>query len=123
MKIPDGHQAVIPYLLVKNATAFINFTKKVFNAELSLHIPLDKNLIRHAEINIGGSIIMLADSTEEFKSREATLMVYVENADETFNKAVTEGGEILRELSNQEYGRSGGIKDPFGISWWITSVN
>jgi uncharacterized glyoxalase superfamily protein PhnB len=123
MKIPDGYQAVTPYLIVKNATAFIDFTKKVFNAELSLHIPLGENLVRHAEINIDGSIIMLADSTEQFKPHETTLMVYVENADETFKKAVAEGGEIIRELSNQEYGRSGGIKDPFGISWWITSVN
>jgi len=123
MKIPDGYQAVTPYLIVKNATAFIDFTKKVFNAELSLHIPLGENRVRHAEINIDGSIIMLADSTEQFKPHETTLMVYVENADETFKKAVAEGGEIIRELSNQEYGRSGGIKDPFGISWWITSVN
>jgi uncharacterized glyoxalase superfamily protein PhnB len=122
MKIPDGYQAVTPYLIVKDAAAFIEFTKKVFNAELTLHILRDENLVRHAEIKINGSIIMFADCTELFRPREATLMVYVENADETYKKAVEEGSEIISELTDQQYGRSGGVTDPFGITWWITSV-
>ncbi len=122
MKIPDGYQAVMPYLIIKNASAFIGFTRKVFNAELTFQVMSDENLIRHAEINIGGSIIMFAESTEKFKPREATLMIYVENADETYKKAINGGAEIITELSNQEYGRTGGITDPFGITWWITSV-
>jgi PhnB protein len=122
MKIPDGYEAVMPYLIVKNASAFIDFTKKVFNAELTFRILRDENLVRHAEIKIGGSPIMLADCTDKFRPREATLMVYVENADETYKKAIDEGAEIITELSNQEYGRTGGITDPFGITWWITSV-
>jgi PhnB protein len=122
MKIPDGYQAVMPYLIVKDAAAFIEFTKKVFNAELTLHILNDENLVRHAEIKINGSVIMFADCTEMFKPRGATLMVYVENADESYKKAIEEGSEIIRELSDQEYGRSGGVTDPFGITWWITSV-
>ena len=122
MKIPDGYEAVMPYLIVKNASAFIDFTKKVFNAELTFRILRDENLVRHAEIKIGGSPIMLADCTDKFGPREATLMVYVENADETYKKAIDEGAEIITELSNQKYGRTGGITDPFGITWWITSV-
>ncbi len=122
MKIPDGYEVVMPYLILKNASAFIDFTKKVFNAELTFRILRDENLVRHAEIKIGGSPIMLADCTDKFRPREATLMVYVENADETYKKAIDEGAEIITELSNQEYGRTGGITDPFGITWWITSV-
>jgi uncharacterized glyoxalase superfamily protein PhnB len=122
MKIPDGYEVVMPYLILKNASAFIDFTKKVFNAELTFRILRDENLVRHAEIKIGGSPIMLADCTDKFGPREATLMVYVDNTDETYKKAIDEGAEIITELSNQEYGRTGGITDPFGITWWITSV-
>ena len=122
MKVPEGYQAVMPYLIVNGASKFIDFTKKVFNAELKFHVLIDKNRIQHAEIKINGSVIMFADGTDEFKPREANLMVYVENADEIFKKAISERAEIVRELSDQEYGRTCGVKDPFGITWWITSV-
>jgi uncharacterized glyoxalase superfamily protein PhnB len=46
----------------------------------------------------------------------------VKNADETFEKAINEGATIVREITEQSYGRSGGIKDPFGNIWWITAV-
>jgi len=122
MKIPEGYQVVMPYLLINGAAKFMEFTQKVFDAKLIIKEMRDKNLIMHAEVNIGGSLIMFADSTEEFRPREATLMVYVDNADITFKKALAEGAEVVRDLSDQQYGRTGGVKDPFGITWWITSV-
>jgi uncharacterized glyoxalase superfamily protein PhnB len=122
MKLPEGYQAVMPYLLVNGASKFIDFAENVFDAKLKFHVMRDENLIQHAEILIGDSVIMLADSTEELKPREATLMVYVDNADKTFKKAIDAGVSVIRELSDQEYGRSGGVTDPFGITWWITSV-
>jgi len=122
MKLPEGYQAVMPYLLVTGASKFIDFTKKVFDAKLRFHVMRDEKLIQHAEIMIGKCIVMLADSTDKYKPRDATLMVYVDNADETFKKAIDEGSTVVTELSNQQYGRSGGVTDPFGITWWITSV-
>jgi len=76
----------------------------------------------HAEITIGGdSTIMVADATEEFKVSTAGLFIYVENADGTFQKAIDEGASIIREITDEDYGRGGGIKDPFGNVWWITT--
>lgn len=122
LKIPKGYQRVMPYLIVKNAANFFTFVKKVFNAEEKMREMRDENLIMHAEINIGGSTIMFADSTEEFKPRTAGFFIYVENSDETYNKAISEGAVSIREPSDQPYGRSGGVTDPFGNVWWITSV-
>lgn len=123
MKIPGGYQAVMPYLLIKNAQKFIKFTEKIFGAKVILKMMRDENTVQHAEINIDGSVIMFADGTDNFKPRETSLMIYVNDADDTFNKAVAEGSTVVRELSNQEYGRTGGVLDPFGITWWITSIN
>jgi uncharacterized glyoxalase superfamily protein PhnB len=50
------------------------------------------------------------------------MFIYVEDADKTFQLALRNGAESIMELTNQEYGRSGGIKDPFGNIWWITSL-
>ena len=121
LTIPANYQTVMPYLIINNAAAFIAFTQKVFNAKETYKVMRDENCIMHAEIMIGGTTIMLADCTEQFSERTAGLFVYVENADESYQKAIDEGAVIESVVSNQPYGRSGGIKDPFGNTWWITS--
>lgn len=121
-RIPANYQTVMPYLIIKDAPKFIAFTKKVFDATLVYKTMRDENIIMHAEIMIGESTIMFADATEKFKPRPAGLFVYVANADETYMIAIESGSTVLTELSDQPYGRSGGVTDPFGNSWWITSV-
>jgi len=121
-KIPANYQSVMPYLIVKNAKNFIAFTKRVFNATETHKTMRDPNTIMHAEVMIGGSTIMFADTTEKITSQTAGLFIYVDNADETFKKAIDEGATVVMEVSDHPYGRSGGVKDPFGNTWWITSV-
>jgi uncharacterized glyoxalase superfamily protein PhnB len=123
MNIPQGYQAVMPYLILKNAEGFIDFTKKVFDAEiLNKHLREDGHTIMHAEVNINGSVIMFAESTEQYGVQTANLFAYVDNADQAFQTAIKNGATIVNELSDQAYGRSGGVKDPNGNTWWITSV-
>jgi PhnB protein len=121
-KIPDNYQTVMPYLIVKDAAQFITFMQKVFDARETYKSMRDEHTIMHAEIMIGGSTIMLADSTEKFSERPAGLFVYVEDADENFKKAINAGATTVTEVADQSYGRSGGVQDPFGNVWWITSM-
>ena len=121
MKIPDNNQTVMPYLIVPNAEGFLSFAKKVLNAKEISKYMRDEKTIMHAEIMIGDSTIMFADATEEFTPSTAGLFVYVENSDETIEKAIREGASVIREITDEEYGRSGGIKDPFGNVWWLTT--
>ena len=123
MKIPDGHQAIMPYLIVKNANGFIEFTKEVFNAAVTQKMFRgDETVIMHAEIIINNCTIMFCDATDQWAQVTASLFAYVDNADETFHKAKAAGGTVLMELSDQPYGRTCGITDPTGNTWWITSV-
>jgi PhnB protein len=124
MNIPKNHQTVMPYLILKGALNFIEFTKTVLNATV-LHAPhlRDDGTAQHAEINIHGCTIMVADASEDWLPQTANLFVYVPNADESFKKALEEGATELMGLSDQEYGRTCGVTDPFGNVWWITSVN
>lgn len=120
--IPAGYQRLMPYLVIKNATGFFNFMQNVFGAAEKMKIMRDDTHIMHGELLLGESTIMFADSTEDFKTQTAGLFVYVQDADETYNKALEEGATSLTAMSNQDYGRSGGVTDPFGNVWWITSV-
>ncbi|HVX27710.1 MAG TPA: VOC family protein [Parafilimonas sp.] len=121
-KIPEDFQTVTVYLVVNNATSFLKFVQDVFNAVLVNKHMRDENIIMHAEIKIGNSIIMFADSTDEYAPMNAGIFIYVEDADVTYKKALNNGASAVTQLANQSYGRSGGVKDAFGNTWWITSV-
>lgn len=122
MKIPAGHQTVMPYLILEKAALFIEFAQNVFDAKLTHHSMRDEILLGHCEIQIGGSTIMFSDASPDWESQTANLFVYVDNADERFKKALDAGATVLMELSDQDYGRTCGVSDPFGNVWWITSV-
>lgn len=115
---------MMPYITVENASALLQFMKKVFHAEEAYKAMRDdkKDVIMHAEVKIGSSTIMLAEAPEQSKICPAGLFIYVENADETYQKAVKEGAASVQIPADQPYGRSCGVKDPFGNIWWITSV-
>lgn len=126
MNLPKGHQVVMPYLMLKGALKFIDFVKTVFNAELTTNMHKlheDNASVMHSEVTIGGSTIMFTDATGQWPEQTANLFIYVDNADETYKKAIASGATTLMELNNQDYGRTCGVTDPFGNVWWITSVN
>ncbi|WP_421978678.1 VOC family protein [Roseivirga seohaensis] len=124
MKIPEGHQSVMPYLILPEAENFSEFAKQVFDAKVSLtRLREDEKTIMHSELIIGNSTIMFAGATEQFSPQTANLFVYVDNADETYKKALDNGASSVMGLSNQDYGRTCGVLDPFGNTWWITSVH
>ena len=114
-------QSVIPYLFVNGASFLLEFLQKVFEAKLIRLVLTEDNLISHAEIQIGSGRILLADNPEAAIPCNATIIVCVDNADHTFNKALAEGAKIVSELTSQSISRTGSITDPFGITWWITS--
>jgi len=123
MKIPTGHQTIMPYLMLESAEKFIDFTTKVFGAEVKFKTMRDNtDVVMHSEIQISGSTIMFCDSTEKWKKDTANLFIYVEDADQTYERALSEGAITVMELADQDYGRSCGVTDPSGNVWWITSV-
>jgi len=121
-RIPANYQTVMPYLILKDAKKFLDFAKNVFGATETYKVMRDENTIMHGEIMIGESTIMFADSTNDYEPQTAGLFIYVDNADDTYKNAIEAGAIIITELSDQPYGRSGGVKDPFGNTWWITSI-
>lgn len=123
MKTPEHHQAVMPYLIVKTAKKFLDFTETVFGAKLTYSEQREEGTaIRHAEIQIGGSTIMFADATEQFSPQTASLFIYVPDADIAYQKALDHGAVSVMPLLDKDYGRTCGVKDTCGNTWWITAV-
>lgn len=121
MKLPQGYQTVMPYLIINNAMDFFDFTRKVFGAtEKAKHLNDDSSLV-HGEVTIDGSTIMFGNASAAWPAQNAGLYINVQNADEVFQKALDNGATVYQQLSDQSYGRTGGVKDPFGNTWWITT--
>ena len=122
LNIPEGYQQIMPYLIVENAADFFSFTKNVFDAEERYKAMRTETLIMHAEISIGSSVIMFADSTEEHPKQTGGLFIYVDDCDKIYQKALANGAVTVMEPGDQSYGRSAGVRDPFGNTWWLTTA-
>ncbi|HEX2534656.1 MAG TPA: VOC family protein [Chitinophagaceae bacterium] len=117
----EQQSTVIPYFILEDASAFGRFTRDVFDArEVSTRLREDHTLM-HAELQIGNSRIMYCDSTEAYPPVTGSLFIYVPDADSSYRKALEAGASVVMELSDQDYGRTCGVLDPCGVTWWITS--
>jgi PhnB protein len=131
--IPSGYSSVTPYLIVEGATEAIEFYKQVFGATERMRLPTPGGKIAHAEIQIGDSVVMLADqptgpTTGGLKSPNAVegtaviIHLYIEDVDSVMEKATKAGAKQVRPVANQFYGdRSGIFTDPFGHLWNVAT--
>lgn len=121
-----------PYLVVSNAAAAIDFYKKAFGAvELVRHPAPGTDKLMHAHLVIHGGHVMLSDdfssqmggkseTPESLGGSPVTFHLHVENADSTWEQAVSAGAQITMPLEDQFWGdRYGQLRDPFGHKWSI----
>jgi len=128
--IPEGYPRVTPYLIVDGASAAIDFYKSVLGATERMRMGGPEGKVGHAELEIGDSVVMLADVHPEMDARgpkfvggtPVTLHVYVEDADGVFERAIAAGAKALRPVEDQFYGdRLGSFEDPFGHQWNVAT--
>ena len=128
--IPEGAQAVTPYLCIKGAGSAIEFYRKAFGATELMRVSGPGGSVGHAEIEIGGSRLMLADEfpAMNFRGPQSVggtpvhIHLYVEDVDAMFDRAVKAGAKVLRGVADQFYGdRSGSVEDPFGHVWHLAT--
>jgi PhnB protein len=128
--IPEGYHTVTPYLIVHDAAHAIEFYKRAFGATELFRMAHPGGKVGHAEIKIGDSHVMLADEHPEIGARSPksiggspiSIMVYVEDVDAVFNRAVAAGAKVVRPVENKFYGdRIGGLEDPFGYQWYVST--
>jgi PhnB protein len=118
--IPDGHNSVSPYLLVENVNQQIDFILSTFDAALLYKMEGPDGSIKHAEIKIDDSVVMLGERPNQGIATISSVHVYVKSADDCYQRALNAGAVSISEPKDQPYGdRSAGVKDAEGNFWWI----
>lgn len=128
--IPSEYPRVCPYLIVDGASDAIKFYAKVLGLTERMRLPGPDGRIGHAELQLGDSIIMLADAYPDMGIRgpkdtggsPVTMTVYVEDVDATFAAALGAGATSVQPVEDKFYGdRAGQFEDPFGHRWSVMS--
>jgi len=125
ISVPTGFRTVTPYLIAQDAPALVEFAKQAFAAGVKFQSIGSAGGL-HAEVRIGDSLLMIGGGIpgQEFRATPTThaLHIYVENADDVYQKALAAGATSIDEPRDQEYGeRSAGVKDPAGNYWYIAT--
>lgn len=121
--------ALQPYLGVHDARRALAWYVEVFDATRrgDPYVMPDGH-IGHAELRIGDAVLMLAEygpaPAQEGQQRTGpahSLFVSVPDVDATIRRAVAGGAELERPPSDEPYGRTGVVIDPFGHRWMVNT--
>jgi len=120
--IPDGYHTVTPYLINEGAAKLLDFLTSAFGANVSYKMLDDKGDLRHAEVTIGDSKVMVGGAGSQWPAMPCSIYLYVPDVDATYKTAISAGAASLNEPTTHFYGdRSAGVKDPSGNIWWIST--
>ena len=123
LRIPEGHQEINSFFIIKNdASKFIEFAQKVFEAKerKEVRTPDKDGKLIHAEIQIGQSTIMVADSKDDWPFTPSFMQIYVASIDSTIEVSKLNGASVVTEKTAFYGGFNvARIRDPFGNIWWL----
>lgn len=118
----EEYQSITPYFTVVDGDRLIGFLTAAFDACVVKESRYDDNRIQHARLRIGNSIIMLNESSNDYPANTSQMHLYVDDADEAYERALKLGAVSLMEPNDRPHGdRMAGIKDPCGNVWWIAT--
>ncbi len=121
---PDGYNTVTPYLIVENAGEVVDFLTSALGGKERMRMEGANGGIGHTEVEIGDSLIMMADAAESENNITMTAMIhlYVEDVDAAYKAAIAAGLKSEREPVTQFYGdRVAGVTDRFGNMWYLAT--
>jgi uncharacterized glyoxalase superfamily protein PhnB len=120
--IPEGYRTVTPYLVNRGADQVIKFAENAFGAKEKMRLPGPNGTIGHAEIEIGDSLIMIADADERNNEMPAMIHLYLADVDTVYRRAIDAGATSIQEPQDQFYGdRNAGVQDSAGNKWYIST--
>ena len=119
-----------PYICVADSHTAIEWYREVFQSTVrGKPFVMDDGRVGHVELEIGGSLLMMADAFPEVNveppdpSRGCAVSLHLEvpDCDAVAEAAVRNGAKLDRGPESTSHGRSATFRDPFGHRWMINS--
>lgn len=121
--VPAGLHAVTPSLTTEGAARLIDFLKQAFGAEEAMVHRSPEDVIVHAKIKIGDSIVEVSEAHGAWKPMPSAFHLYVPDVDSVYRRAIEAGCTSMGEPADRPYGeRSGFVTDPAGNTWYIATT-
>jgi PhnB protein len=129
---PNNRQ-VVPYLMVRDGRAALDFYQKAFGAKVLYQAPMPGMPGIFAQFKIGESYLQLTDlpahdpkgprSPETLGGTSVVLEMYVDDVDKSFAHAVEVGGTPILPPTDMFFGdRYCWVGDPWGHVWALATV-
>ncbi len=120
--VPAGYRTLTPYVMLRGADRFLSYIGRAFDAREVGRTTDAQGTIKNAEIQIGDSMLYLAEAPAGRPTMPASLYLYVPDCDATYRRAIEAGATSIMEPKDRYYGdRICGVTDPFGNFWWIAT--
>lgn len=121
--IPEGMRTVTPHLFASGAAKMIDFLKAAFGADEEVCEKAPDTTVIHARVRIGDSVVELGEARPEWPPMPATFMLYVDDADAWYRRAVRAGATSLAEPADQPFGgRMASVADSSGNQWYLATT-
>lgn len=126
LAIPKGYRTITAHLVCRNAAGAMQFYTKAFGAKARMSMPTPDGKVAHAEMQLGDSLLMLADESPEMGATAPEtiggsavhMFLYVKDVDAVFARAVAAGAKADMPPMNMFWGdRYAKLTDPFGHKW------
>ena len=120
---PENYNSLSPYLIVDGANRFMELLRQVFNAQEKRKYLRKDGSIMHAEMSIDDSIVMIADSTQDYKANKCMLHLYVPDSTATYQRAIEAGCQAIGAPVNKEGDpdKRGAFHDFAGNYWSVST--
>ena len=121
MHVPAGFATVFPYIVVEDAERYVRFLVQGLNGEEIGRSNRPDGKIANSQVRLGTTNIMVSEAQQDYPASQASLYLFVEDADGAMAQALQHGATLKSEVGNRFYDdRQGGIVDPSGNIWWIS---
>ncbi len=122
MRLPAQHLPVMPYLIVRDAWAFLQFAKDVLSATDQFIAETDDGQVMHGEMRVHDAVIMFAEATNQWPKKSAAMYLYVDNVDAVHARALQKEATELEPPTKKEYGYTSSFEDRHGNLWFIVQA-
>lgn len=126
------NSTVVPSLRYRDTPAMIDWLCSNFGFERRLVVPGADDSVAHAELALGGGLLMLGTHADDAYGallttpektgglQTQTIWLHVESADEVYSRVVESGADILQTIGDvAQGGRAFTCRDPEGHVWQV----